>query len=292
MAKTAVVNRRRRRRKSNPKKKRRRNYGAAQANPPKRRRRRRNPLPARRRSSGGGRRIANPSRPFDLDQIMEVLPAATGGVWLGRWATKLAGDFEPNDKGIPEPGFKHAIAIALAASVGGDMVGNLMGSSAAGERAYIACLGYGGDLFLRRRFFRDSEFVEKNLNLSGIGNPDDDDEYEYVYDYEDPGADTVSGFSQTSPLGNVNSYTDAVGNRYVMTNRGWQLAGVGQSQSDYVVGPDGTLYQLSGGVGAGTYPPDYANVMEAAGVGGFASQSRLGMAPARNSEGNSFGYAR
>jgi len=74
-----------------------------------------------------------------------------------------------------------------------------------------------------------------------------------------------------------------------MTDRGWQLAGVG-AQQDLVVGPDGTLYSMQG-VGASGYPADYARVMEAANVGAFESVSALGMAPARSNQGNSFGYS-
>ena len=215
---------------------------------------------------------------------MDTIPAATGGVWAGRWATKLAGDFEPNDKGIPEPGFKHAVAIALAASVGGDMIGNILGSPSKGEYARIACLGFGGDLFLRKRFMRDSEFVSENLSLAGIGYDEEDE-----WDYEAEGGDMdglgaeyaegpdgtlyqLDGFQNTSAIGhghmgNVNTFTDAVGNRYVMTQSGWQLAGA---------------------VGSPTYPNNYATIMES--VAGFQNSSALGMEPTRPHSANSFGY--
>lgn len=285
MAKTAVVNKRRKRSGGGSKpKRRRRNYGAAATNPPKRRRRRRNPAPAPRRRSNTRRR--NPD-PFNMDNIMDTLPAATGGVWLGRWAVKQAGPGEVNDKGQKEPGIKHAIAIWLAATVGADFVANIMGSATKGEYARIACLGYGGDLFMRKRFMRDSEWVKNNLSLSGLGEDWEDE----IPDYEDEAEDyTVSGFQAESPLGAVNSYTDATGNRYVMTAQGWQLAGnMGADTSDLVIGPDGSVYQLSGGGGA-TYPNDYPQIMADA-MNGFQSESPLGMRPARADSNNSFGYA-
>lgn len=290
MAKTKVVNKKRRKSKA---KRRRRNYGAAASNP--KRKRRRNPgtaMAPRRRSNT---RRKNPGV-FDFDNVIDTVPAATGGVWLGRWATKMAGSFTPDAQGVLEPGFKHAIAIWLAASVGGDVIGNMLGSAQKGEYARIACLGYGGDLFMRLRFMRDSEFVERNLSLAGLGAEDPDD----VYDYDDDD-DDLDGFSDDSPLGNVNTYTDAVGNEYAMTARGWKLAG-DLGQDDLMVGPDGTLYQMDGvgglqGVGtmgAGTYqyPADYAGVMEdSRQVGGFSNQSAIGMAPVRPDSNNSFGYA-
>lgn len=288
MAKTKVVNKRRKRKST--KRRRRRNYGAAASNP-KRRRRRRNPgTTVTRRRSNTRRR--NPGV-FDVDQIVDTVPAATGGVWLGRWATKMAGAFVPAKDGTLEPGFKHAIAIWLAASIGGDVIGNLLGSAQKGEYARIAALGYGGDLFMRLRFMRDSEFVERNLSLAGMGDDDDD-----IYDYDDPGDDDVSGFSNESPLGNVNTYTDAVGNEYVMTARGWKLAG-DLGQDDLMVGPDGTLYQLDGlgnlhGVGAAQYqyPPDYAGIMEdSRHMGAFSNESSIGLGRARPDGNNSFGYA-
>ena len=51
-----------------------------------------------------------------VDTWTKVLPPATAGVWLSRWAVKMAGPFKPSAvDGTPEPGIEHAIAIALAA---------------------------------------------------------------------------------------------------------------------------------------------------------------------------------
>ncbi len=252
-SKTAVVNK-----KKKKTKKRKRNYGAAAANPKKKRRRRSNPSSAapRRRNTG---RKKNPG-PFDMDSIIDTVPAATGGVWLGRWATKLAGKFEDNQEGIPEPGIKHAIAIAIAASVGGDMLGNMLGSAAKGEYARISCLGFGGDMFLRKRFMRDSAFVRENLSLEGIGYDDDDVEYEDEIEMPEG----MEGYTDRSDLG-----------------------------QDLVQDAEGNLYQLSGGMGAtapgAPYPANYRDIMN--GVGAFQNTSALGMAPARADSTNSFGYS-
>ena len=275
MAKTAVVNKKK---KGAKKRRRRRNYGAAAANPKRRRRRNMTPAPRRRYNTG---RRKNPGM-FDFDSLMDTVPAATGGVWLGRWGTKMAGPFEDG-----EPGFKHAIAIAIAASVGGDMVGNMLGSASKGEYARIACLGYGGDLFMRKRFMRDSTFVNENLSLEGLGVDDPDDYYEEGDDPDDA-------------VGQVDTMVDAMGNEYVMTDQGWQLAqnvqgfsaqsAIGQAGGQVVVGEDGNLYQLdgTGGMGAHQYPANYAAIMES--MAGFQNQSSLGMAPARAEANNSFGY--
>lgn len=254
MAKTAVVNKKKK--KKSGTKKRRRNYGAAAANPKKRRRRKNPGTPARRSSAAPRRR--NPSM-FDMDALMDVVPAATGGVWLGRWGVKLAGEFEPNSEGIPEPGLKHAFAILIAANMGGDMLGNMLGSAAKGEYARIACLGFGGDMFLRKRFMRDSAFVNENLSLEGIGY---DDDYEYEDEMDDEGQ-YVNGFHPSSALG--------------------------ANTENMVIGPDGQLYELEGAHTGTQYPPNYNRIME--NVGGFAATSSLGMSAAKPSQSSSFGYA-
>jgi hypothetical protein len=282
MPKTAVVNPRRKKRKKSAggSKRRRRNYGAAAARAPNPRRRRR-----ARASSGGGyrRRRRNPSYPaqrrsnpgtFDFDNLVDTLPAATGGVFAARYATKLAGKFEDG-----KPGIKHAIAIWIAAQFGGKMLGDLLGSSSKGEYARIAALGFGGDLFARTRFLNENKWVNENLSLSGV-------DADAVYDYSE-GAD-LNGFQQGSQLGD--SFVDAVGNRYVQTAQGWALAGVG---AELVQDDSGNVYALEGGdSGTYRYPGDYDAVMEDSRytMSGFQQGSQLGFA--RRSRGSSsFGYA-
>jgi hypothetical protein len=211
---------------------------------------------------------------FDFDNLVDTLPAATGGVFAARYATKMAGDFEDG-----KPGIKHAIAIWIAAQFGGKMLGDLLGSSAKGEYARIAALGFGGDLFARTRFLEKNEWVQKNLSLAGV-------DADAVYDYSE-GAD-LNGFQSGSQLGD--SFVDAVGNRYVQTAQGWALAGVG---AELVQDDAGNVYALEGGdSGSYRYPADYDAVMEDSryGVSGFQSGSQLGFA--RRSRGSSsFGYA-
>ncbi len=280
MAKTAVVNKRgRRRRRRNPtastsnrRRRRRRNYGAAATINPRRRRRRsygmarRRPAGRRRRNpvspyaSTGYYRKPNPS--FDvMHDMTEVVPAATGGIWAARYALRQAGAFEPDSKGVLEPGIKHAIAIYLAATMGSQLIGSVLGGNKA-DIAKIAALGFGGDLFLRTRFLKDSEFVRNQLSLQGMGDDDDAEGY-YV-------PDEMAGFQEQSPLGS--SMVDAFGNQYVSTPEGWQLSGPG----DVVVDDAGNLYQLGQHGGAR--------------LAGFAQQSPLGSV--RPSNDSSFGYSR
>lgn len=261
MARTAVVNRsrkrRRRRRNASParasaprRRRRRRNYGAAATVNPRRRRRRRNP--ASTYATRGYYRRPNPAPDmFDMRDATEILPAATAGVWAGRWAVRQAGPFEPAADGTLEPGLKHAIAVWLAASLGGQLVGQLFGSQAAGTYAKVAALGYGGDLFLRMRFARESGFVQNQLSLQGF--------------YED------------SPIGDgmgSTSFTDGAGNTYVLGPDGqWQLSGLGE-----LVEYGGQLYSLEGqGTGAR--------------LAGFQSESALGLGRAYSNADSSFGYS-
>jgi hypothetical protein len=277
MARTAVVNpkRRKRRRKSNPSRRaaprrRRRNYGAAaEVNPRRRRRgkRRSTAIRRRRRNPDSLGRSRNPS--FDIDHLVDTIPAATGGVWAARWATKLAGPMEAG-----QPGLKHAIAIWIAAHFGGQMIGQLFGSTAKGEFARIGALAFGGDLFLRLRFMKESAWMQQNLTLQGV-----DD----VPDYSE-GSD-LNGFQDGTQLGD--SFVDAMGNQYVQTAQGWALAGMGDAQ--IVQGADGTLYQLGDGSGGEfVYPSNYDSIME---VSGFESGSSIGFHPASGSHASSFGYA-
>lgn len=269
MARTAVVNPRKRRRRrrnangqfssggggrtANPrrKKRRRRNYGAAAANPRRRRSKGRRRNPASVYSTGGYYRRPNPTL-FDMDDLTDTVPAATAGVWAGRWAVKQAGAFEPAKDGTLEPGIKHAVAIWVAAAIGGQLVGQMLGSEAKGNVARIACLGYGGDLFMRGRFMRDSAFVQNNLSLQG--------------------------FQEQSALGAPPTMVDAFGNSFVSTPQGWQLqGGMGADEGDFVE-IDGEVYQLEGAA------------EDAAALNGFSQESRLGMVPATPGGGSSFGY--
>lgn len=265
-------------------KRRRHNYGAAVANPPRRRRRRRhhasgaartyyrrshrrrrNPSGISPYSSGSYRRRPNPGM-FDFDELMDTVPAATGGVVLARWGLKQAGAFEPEKDGTLVPGVKHAIAIWLAAHLGGQLVGSLLGDASKGSVARIAALGFGGDLFLRARFARDSEWVKNNLSLQG---PEYGDEAE------------LNGFQAQSALGAV--YTDAVGNQWTQDGSGnWVPAGV----MGELVEHNGNLYQVLNGMGLDSQPGSGAL------LAGFQAQSALGgMRRARSSHQSSFGYA-
>lgn len=272
MAKTAVVNRRRGRdgrfrkggsskpasRAHHPKRKKnpsRRYYGAAA---PRKHKRRRNPSTAmavQRAYQPAGYRRSNPSAGGFFNSMMEVLPAATGGVWAARWAVHEAGDFEKDDKGALVPGAKHALAIYLAAHFGGQMIGQLLGDPNKGTIAAISALGFGGDMFARKRFFTDSQFVKDNLYLDGV---DDDGSPDVVSDQEEPYAE-------------LGAYTDAVGNRYVRTAQGWQLAGAYDD-------PSRGAQRLAG-------------FQAQSALGGFESQSALG-GIVTSSNGSSFGYAR
>ena len=74
-----------------------------------------------------------------------------------------------------------------------------------GAIAKIAALGYGGDLFVQKRFFRDNEWMKENL-LSGV---DDDDAENGVGAFENRttiGADAPQ-FVQ-APDGNVYALGD------------------------------------------------------------------------------------
>ncbi len=250
MARTAVVNPRGRggrfvkRARSKP----RSSYGRA-ANPRRRRRhhrrRRRNPSssasspvarspyasvsyyrsPNRRRSSAARRR--NPE--FSMNDLIRDVPAATAGVWAARWAVKQSGEWEAAQDGTLEPGIKQALAIWLAAHVGADLLGNLLGSPEKARIAQIAALGYGGDLFMRARFMRDSQFVQQNLSLQGME------------------ASSAIGSGQ---LG-ADTYVDPQGNTWVATASGWQLAG--DSPAVYVLQPGDDMQGMEASSAIGRY---------------------------------------
>lgn len=260
MARTAVVNPRRRRkaRKSNPKRshKRRRNYGAALAAAPRTpNRKRRRHYGARRRNPGRSylSRAKNPA--LDLDSTIDIVPPATAGVWAARWAVAQAGEFDDG-----EPGIKHALAIWLAASFGADLIGSIFGESKA-TYARISALGYGGDLFLRKRFLKDSEWAKKNLSLMGV----DED---------------------AAPAGGT--YVDAMNNAWVETPQGWSMAGLGDGGTLYEDG-QGNVYQL--GALPGTYGAGFGAFESASSIGAFEASSSIGHVGRVGSADNSFGYA-
>ena len=259
MARTAVVNpRRRKRRKSNPKRttRRRRNYGAAIAAPrePNRRRARRRSYGARRRrrNPGGGSYLARARNPLGLsfDQTLDIVPPATAGVWAARWAIAQAGEMEDG-----EPGIKHAVAAWLAAAIGGSLIGSVFGD---GKTIYaqVGALAYAGDLFLRKRFLKDSEWAKKNVYLG----------------------------DDATPAGG--SYVDAMGNAWVETPEGWALAGLGDDGQLYEDAA-GNVYQL-GGL-PGTYGAGFGAFEASSPLGAFEASSPLG--GARASSESSFGYA-
>lgn len=256
MAKTAIVNPRAangrfkrggsKRRRKVKRHGRRRNPATASAdrnyNPRRRRRsRRRNPAaPASSAYSAGGyRRKPNPPDLMDFDRLVDTMPAGTLGIWAVRWGLKMAGDFEDN-----KPGFKHGLAGLLAASVGANAIGSMLGDDKTGI-AYIGGVSFLGDLFARRNLFDDSEWVKENLMLAGVDDLEEATEWDQDF----------AGFEATSALG----------------DDGAQM----------FVGPDGTVYQLSG------VAPDPAQLP--GGVGGFESMSQLGGMPSSDS---SFGYVR
>lgn len=197
----------------------------------------------------GYSRRRNPGMGHDLNEVMEVLPAATAGVLAARWALKQAGDFKPNDKGIAEPGVSHAIAIYLAARFGAPMIGQMLGDANKGKMASISALGFGGDLFVRLRFMRDNKTFTDNFSLAGV-----DDAYE----------DT-----QAEPYADMGAYEDAVGNKWIKTASGWQLAGFHDD--------------------ATAAPQRLAGFQNQSALGGFQNQSALG---GYQSSRSSFGYAR
>lgn len=245
MARTAIVNPRKRRRKNKTRRYGRRRNPSASAdrnyNPRRRRRntrrygRRRNPAaPASSvYSSGGYRRRANPMGGdlFNLDRAIDALPSATGGVWAARFGAKMAGPME-DDK----PGFKHALAMLIAAGVGENVMDSMFGANK-GQIAYYGALGFIGDLFGRKVFFEESEWVKENLLLAGV-----DDDADTVDADEDPEWDQdMSGFESQSALG----------------------------AGEIFEGPDGQLYQLAGPA------PDPART-PGGNFSGFESQSALG----------------
>lgn len=291
MAKTAVVNpkrRRRRKRRRNPSssnrpRRRRRNYGAAAVvNAPRRRR--------RRRRYGAARRRRNPASPYAPTSyyrrpnpgggiermamdLVRTIPAATGGVMAARFAVRQAGAFEPGKDGVLEPGAKHAVAILIAAELAGRLLGEVNG--AAGDAARIAALGFGGDLFLRTRFMRDSALIRDHISLQGMGAEEQlyVDDSGQLFQLSGGGA-ALAGFQNESALGD--SYVDSAGNVFMATPQGWALAG--QLGEHFVQTEDGRLYQMSG-------------ASDGAVLDGFQNESALGLPPAYANGSSSFGYS-
>lgn len=296
MAKTAVINKRGRGgrfvSKKRSGKRRRRNYGAAaaEANPRRRRRRsygaaaprrRRRRNPASPYASSGYRREPNPLQMGgigrQLQQLVEIIPSGTAGIMGARFALKQSGAWSPDAKGVMQPGAWQALAIWLGANISGAIISTVFKSPSKGLYAKIAGLSFGGDLFLRTRFLRESAAFQNNFSLAGLGDDDED---------EDPYSDgeLLNGFQSQSSLGEM--FTDSDGNTWQQQGGGWALAGMG-APGEIVQGPDGTLYQLSGGMGLDSMPGSGAS------LAGFQSQSSLGglgAARARHNPNSSFGY--
>lgn len=277
MAKTAVVNpKRRKRRKKNPstalanprRRRRRRNYGAAAANPRRRRRggsRRRSYSRRRRNPMETSSTLGRMRNPFDIEGLLGMALPAGAGVLGVRWALNQAGPFEPDTQGKPPvPGLKHAFAIYLAARFGGQLVGQVFGSPEKGRYAEMAALGFGTDLFIRKRFFSESQWAAQNLYLAGVDDPQD------AYYRQGMGA-----FEQQSSIGDT--FTDEQGVTYISDGAGgWAVAGIGQ----LVQGEDGQIYQIAGPYEA---PEDYEPIMrDVSGFGDLETTSTLGS--------SSFGY--
>lgn len=309
MAKTAVVNKKRKRdAKGRYKKNPARAYGAA-AKPTanRKRRKRRNPKDSSTLSpysSGGYYRRPNMAKrnpsALDMETWTRVLPAGVAGIWVTRWAVKMAGPFEPDASGVPVPGFKHFVAGIIAVEVGGRIVGDILGAKRETDIAQIAAISYIGDLFLRTRVLRDSPWVQQNISLEGgVG-------------------------AQSSAMG-TDTFTDASGNRYVRSGGGWELANwqyssMGQQQQipipagakpgDIIrVQPSGDMYQLSGDgtlsamtdsataralvaptpdLPGGSTPSDMSGFYNSTPLGGFMEHTPLGQRYA--SKGSTFGY--
>ncbi len=262
-------------------------------------------------------RKKNPVNLFKLDTYTKILPAGVAGIWLTRWAIKMAGPFEPDATGTPVPGFKHAIAVALAAQIGGPLIGNLFGGAREVDIAQIAALSWGGDMFLTKRFLKDTPWITENVYLGQY-----DDEYDDEYTDNELGADT---------------FTDAAGNKYIRTASGWALADwqFGQAEAmvpedaspgDIIQTPSGDIFEVleggtlrgmshaeAGQVGTfyngmgqpeslarrleaptpglpgGAYPTDMQGFTQTSPLGGFMPSTPLGHVQA--SSNNSFGYA-
>lgn len=280
MAQTAIVNprRRRRRRKNeplqNPRKRRRRRAYGSMAQPARRRRRRRNPDMADLGRRTYKRRTYARKNPDgmtsgDFGAVLEVLPAATAGVLGARWAVKMAGDFEDG-----KPGFKHALALWLAAIWGSPLLGNLFGDNAKGKMAAISCLGFGGDLFARKHWLEDSD-IGKNLYL-GEG-ADDDDEELSAEDME-----LLQGLTEGSAIADFGARSRARKFRPF----------IGADPQLYVT-PGGDVVQLSGAeIGAMT--PEHRQILADAGYSGLTEGSAIagyGSPRQRRASGaSSFGY--
>lgn len=297
MARTAVVNPRKRKRRR-PKA-----YGAAKRRKP---RRRRNPnLPQPRQSAysstpGGYYRRPNRNRVqnpdfFKLETYTRVAPAATAGNWLARWAVKKAGPFKPDAKGIPTPGMEHALFVAAALHFGAPIVGNMFGGGGKYNRysqfAQISGLGYLGDLFMRRRFMRDSAFIKDNLSMEGF--------------------ETSTPLGATAP-GQSHLMRDANGNLYQHTAQGWrpvptQAAQPAPRRERHTADAQGRVYDSAGRKVADSLAafysgsvarelemptPDLPGGSTPSDMDGFESKTRLGRGVKSVSGGSSFGYSR
>lgn len=209
MAKTATVNKPRKRSKKRRRRKNPQKYGAAKNRPRRRRRstRRRTNITRYSSSPTGYYQRPNPDGMLDFQGAMEILPPATLGIGAARWAVNMAGPFEVGREGVAEPGFAHAIAIWLAAGIGAPLIGGLLGDARRTDIARIAILGWGGDLFMTKRFLRDNRWMAENLYLGDVGVGQD-------------------------------SFIDAGGNKWIKGPAGWRLSGF-QDTSATGSGTDG-----------------------------------------------------
>jgi len=282
MAKTAIVNPRKRRRRrqpevaENPRRRRRRTYGGFLA--PKRRRRR-NPemgdMGARRHYRRRHyRRNPDGLTTGNFGAVMEVLPAATGGVIGARWATHMAGDMEGG-----KPGFAHALAIWLAAVWGSPLIGNLFGDATKGKIAGIAALGWGGDLFIRKHWLEESDFGKEHLYLGDEEGAGSDELTE-----EDVAA--LQGLTQGSAIADYGRSFFSRG----MPSRARQFLG---AEPQFYQTPDGQIVQLGDYAAAGI-TPEHAQILADAGYAGLQTGSAiagLGNFGRRRSDAkSSFGY--
>lgn len=155
-----------------------------------------------------GYRRSNPDM-FNIDETLDILPAATAGIMAVRFGLKLAGPLETvtkkNSGGVdvmvPAVGIKHIIAGVIAANLGEGIVASLFGNDAAkGRYAKIAGLGFVGDIIARQRLIGDSDWAKDNLLLNGVDCTD-----EFV---------DMSGLQEQSQLGEY--VQDESGNVYML----------------------------------------------------------------------------
>jgi hypothetical protein len=263
---TATVNPKK---KSKGKKKKRRNpssYGGAKKTAARRRTRTTTP----RRST---RRTSNPTWKglMSFDRYMKILPPAGLGNVAGRLAVKQAGPFVNG-----EPGMKHAIAGAVGVALGSNLIGTAFRDARAAEYAYASGLGYLMELFMRKRFFKDSPWYQDNVSLEG------DSRFDQRMDgCQQQNPCGKAGEVYHMPNGEVHqilagvgqqSFRTADGKQWQQTATGWQMAGPNAAR-DYLL--EEPTASLPGGS-----------------LRGFQANSQLGTSDAAYRGRSSFGYGR